>query len=66
MERHTREKHSSLLQKFVNDELKKLLTLGSGANYIKHFCQLFTNFRTKEFVRIGWKSIPMTNTPILL
>jgi hypothetical protein len=38
--------------------------LGPGANVMKHFTAIIYEFlcQAKVFVRLGWKSLPDTNT----
>ncbi len=63
LRRLKRDKHSSLLQKFVNYGRKKFCDVGPGVNVIKLLFPLFAKFNTKlECLLIGRKSLPRTNT----
>jgi hypothetical protein len=55
LEKLARDKHSSLLQKFINYGEKGFITLGSGgANIMKLFSAEFTNFYAELECFPGW------------
>ncbi len=59
-----RDKHSSLLRKFVAYDRKKFYDIGSRVQCYKTFLSVIYGFsyKARVFVRIDWKSLHMTNT----